>query len=284
MKHIMLVMASVVICVATVSCVRPGSTASVTSKASGEKSVDPLSTPVATNLAATNNGMPVALDIFFRVPPPGFLNPESVAGEAVAKAQDLFRKGQTNAAVDLLNQAARDPACESGRAIVARKLIALLLYSDRVADAQAAYIACATNVQAAELNLAMVNGYLISEKRPEAAAEWAARLESLPLREPAACENLGYHLSSLAASGKVEEAIRRVPEVVARTNEVLNAFLLECVVYGMIGESEFQQAERFLSAVENATVGRNAYTGMVTNLRQTLEDARAKSASQAPGK
>jgi hypothetical protein len=166
--------------------------------------------------------------------------------------------------------------------IVARKLIALLLHSDRVADAQAAYIASATNEQAAAFNLAMVNGYLRDKHRPEAAAEWAARLEALPLRGSAVDYNLGYHLSALAASGRMDEAIRRVPEVVARTNEVLNAFVLENVVEGMIGQSEFQHAERFLHAVEEATAGRTAYTGMVTNLRQKLEGARAKPATQAP--
>lgn len=265
----MLVTASVVLCGPAQLIAATGSTASVTLEVPAEQPV----------LTATTN---IALGIFLRVPPPGFLNPESEAGRAVAKAQDLFRQGQTNSAVDVLTKAVKDPACESGRVIVARKLIALLLHSDRVADAQAAYIASATNEQAAAFNLAMVNGYLRDTQRPEAAAAWAARLEALPLRGTAVDYNLGYHLSALAASGRMDEAIRRVPEVVARTNEVLNAFVLENVVEGMIGQSEFQHAERFLHAVEEATAGRNAYTGMVTNLRQTLEGARAKPASQAP--
>lgn len=290
MKHSMLGMlltATVVVCGPARLIAATGTTVSATSKVSAEQPVAP-SVSGALVLATPTNRLPISLAIFLRVPPPGFLSPESDAGKAVAKAQDLFRQGQTNSAVDVLTKAVKDSAGENECAIVARKLITLLLYSDRVADAQTAYIASATNEQAAVFNVGLVNGYLTGEKErggkesPGAAAEWAARLESLPLRGPAADYNLGYHLSALAASGKIDEAIRRVPEVVARTNEVMNAVVLGDVADGMIGESEFQQAERFLRAVEEATAGRTAYTGMVTNLRQTLEGARAKSASRAP--
>lgn len=287
MKHAMrlgmLVTAAVVVGRPAQLVAATGATASVTSEVSAEQ---PVPTPSASGvppLAASTNRTPISLAIFLRVPPPGFLSPESDAGKAVAKAQELFRQGQTNAAVDALAKAVKDPASENGRAIVARKLICLLLYADRVADAQAAYIASATDERTAEFNVGLVNGYLMGEKQmPEAAAEWAARLEELPLRGCAADYNLGYRLSALAASGKMDEAIRRVPEVVARTNEVLNAVVLGEVVEGMIGQSEFQQAERFLRAVEEAAAGRKAYAGRVKDLRQALEDARATPTTQPP--
>lgn len=240
--------------------------------------------PVTSTNNVSTNPAPASLEIFMRVPPPSLLGPESESGQAVAKAQELLRQGQTNAAVELLQKAVKDPACDTHRPMLIRKCIALLLYCGRVEQAQATYLeSAAGDEDAARMSVSLINGYLIKNGRGEAAAQWAARLETLPLRGLAAEENLAQHLQALAVSGNIESAIKRLPEIAARTNEVQNINLMGAVETFLIRRCEFDKAERFLVAIEQVAGGRNAYTEMVTSLRMNLESARTHASSPAPG-
>ncbi len=244
-------------------------------------------TPVpiaAAQTPASTNRVPTALAIFLRTPPPGILKPESEAGRIVVKAQELFQQGQTNAAVDLLDKAVSNPACAADRPVLSRKLITLLLYCGRLADAQAAYVESLTDEKAAAMNISMVHGYLLEKGDAAAVVEWAARLEALSLPGPAAEGNLANHLVALTKCDRMDEATTLLQQILSRTNEVKNTRLVGNAAYGLIRRSEFDQTERLLDAIEVAAGGRNAYTGIVTNLRKELKSARAKPATPTPGK
>lgn len=214
--------------------------------------------------------------------PAGFLPPESAAGGAFAKAQDLFLQGQTNAAVDVLTEAVNNPSNENGRPVLIRKLVALLLSSGRVDDARAACIAYAKDEKSA-LGASpiappyhLVTQYLIEEKGDaDAAVAWTEQLAKLPLSGLAASANVADYLSALYAAKRVDEIMQSVPVILAYTNEVWSASLVRSVASDMIAHSDFDSAGRFLSAVEASANGRAAYADTIGSMRKQLESARA---------
>lgn len=243
--------------------------------------------PVVAAPNASTNELPVARMMFLQQPPPGELDPASEAARVLSVAQELLRQGRANEAADVLSAAVKDPACESGRQVLVAKLVALLLASDRVEEAQTVCLEYAADAKAASSDIGMIHRYLVQKGDMKAAAEWADRLGALPLSEPAADQNLTYQLGALAASGSLDEAIRRVPGVVARADESRNIRVLGSVASGMIKGGDFENAKRFLAAVEAAAPGKSAYADMVSNMRHLLEQRegmRARTALPAQGK
>lgn len=214
---------------------------------------------------------PTSRSIYLEAIPAGMLNPESAAAAALAKAQELFLQGQTNAAAEVLTAAMADPACQPDRPVVARKLITLLLASGLTADAQAAYIASATDEKSALFNLDILNRTLVVEQNNRAAAaEWAARLEALPLTGPAADLNLGNLVSSLWLAGATDEAAARVPVIMERPDEAQNVTVLRKVGGDIIKNADAESAERFLAAIEKSSQGKAAYADLVSSLRKFM--------------
>jgi hypothetical protein len=232
-----------------------------------------------------NHGIPFSTAIFLQAPHPGTLDPESNAARAVAQAQDLFRQGETNAAVEVLKKAVKDPTCETGRPWLVQMLVAALLASGRVEDAEATCIEYATDQNPKLYCGSVVTRYLIEEKGDaESALAWTARLEKLELGGAPAELILRDRLMSLEAAGRIDEIVERVPEIVAYTNEAQNMRIMLSVANDMIARSHFDNAERFLASIEAAAGEGKAYSGMVSGLRKRLESVRAESASPAPGK
>ncbi len=218
-----------------------------------------------------------SLTTFLAVPPAGVLDPESKAGKVVAQAQELFKQGQTKEALDLLSEAAKDPDCENGRAIVVGKLVSLLLVSGRVEDAEAVCIQHATGENSAFFTGCSVTRYLIEEKDDAVAAvAWTERVAALPLEGFAADLNSADHLTALSAAGRLDEVIQSIPEIVTQANDAQNAKIFGMVAERMIGNSDFDSAEHLLGAIDKAASDKQAYSSMVSTLRNRIERARAK--------
>lgn len=219
---------------------------------------------------------------FLRVPAPSELRPDSEAGKALAKAQELYRQGETNAAGAVLSNAVKDPSCAKGRSMLNRKLVALYLCSGRVEDAQAA---CVAYVQSGAPELfggAIVTTYLIEEKRDaNAAVSWTERLRKLKLSAAAEHQNLYDNLTALSAAGQMDEVVRRLPDILSRTNDVETVEIMGSVAAFMMKRSEFDHAQRFLDAVEKAGGGRNDCAAMVSLQRKRLEGARTQNSRPA---
>lgn len=227
----------------------------------------------------------VPTSAFLQVPPASILDPASDAGRLLAEAQELFRQGQVDAAIDTLAAAVKDPAFENGRQVLVGKLVSLLLASARVADAQAVCMQYPGDERAVA-NIGQVNGYLTKIGDMNAAADWAAQLEALPLSGPAADQNSIFLLSTLAKAGRIDEAIERVPGIVEGPDEARNIRVLNAAAGGMLKSSDLENGARLLAAIEEATGGNNAYAGMVSNLRvlqQGMEEmARTRPAGATP--
>jgi hypothetical protein len=248
---------------------------------SGVKEVTPVP-------SGSTNRKPVSVDTFLM--PAGSLASDSEAGMAFAKAQELFQQGQTNAAVDVLTAAVSSSSAENGRPVLIRKLVALLLSSGRVDDAQAACVAYAKDEKAPlgggfiAPPYQLITQYLIEEKGDAAAAvAWTEQLATLPLSGLAAGINFQDHLTALCAAGRADAVIQSVPDILAFTNEVWSASLVQKVASDMITSSDFDNAERFLSAVEAAPNGKAAHVSTVESMRKTLRSAREAQPAAAPG-
>lgn len=239
---------------------------------------------VAPAASAAANRKPVSIDTFLM--PAAGLPADSEAGVAVAKALELYQQGQTNAAVDVLTAAVKGSSFESGRPVLTRKLVALLLASGRLDEAQAACVAFAKDekAQSGMSPIAppyhQITQYLIEEKGDAAAAvSWTEQLAALPLSGMAAGVVYRDRLTALCAAGRTDEVIQSVPEILSLTNEVWSASLVQQVASDLIASSDFDNAERFLSAVEASANGRAAYVDTVGSMRQTMQSAR----ETAPG-
>lgn len=260
---------------------QPAAKTALPGKVEAPRAVQPLPpaegvTPVA---SAPTNRPPIAVRVFTRV---SALDPKTEAGMAIEQAQALFRQGETNAALKLLSIAVKDPACETGRDEINRKLLALLLASGRVDDAETAALEYAASGQGKMFGGSLLTGYLLENGDAEAAVAWTEQVRKLSLPEEAATQNLKDGLTALAAAGRLDEASQRLPALIARTNETQSANLVADVVDRLIVLSRFDQAEAFLNATDQAAGGKHAYTSMVANMRLKLDGARTRAVNQAP--
>lgn len=216
---------------------------------------------------------------FLETPSAEILNPESVGARILSQSQDLFRQGKRDDAVDLLRKAANDPACQSERTFLVRKLVALLL---SCGNEKAAMDTCLEYKLAArpdESNIKLITGYFAEKGDQQAQAEWKGRTERLPANKLDPMLGSAIHLAGLVAADKTDEVVRKVSEIVASPDEVRNAPIIDAAVDQLISRADFEGAERLLSVVETAAGNKPAYTARVSNLRERLAAARTQAAT-----
>ncbi len=202
------------------------------------------------------------------------LDPASEAGKVAAEARVFFGQGQTNAAIDALSAAVKDPACQSGRPELVRMLVSLFLVSDRIGDAQEL---CANYVTDDTFGCsAAIIYYLLKERNdPAAVVAWTERMESLPLSDAARSQNLGANLIAVTQAGRFDDVIARVPEIVSRPNDTGNINSLRAVISDMLSRSDFDNAELLLKAIESAAGEKPEYADFVAFVRQMMKNNQA---------
>lgn len=214
------------------------------------------------------------------VPLARMLRPESAAAKEVVKAQDLFRLGQTDGAIDILAEAIKNPDLNGGRTVFVRTQIAMLLSSGRVDEAKALTIQYATD-EHPEFVGPIITRYLIEEKHdPDAAVAWTDQLGKLPLKPHVVTLNFSDRLVALSAADRLNEVIQNVPGIVEEEDG-----MKICVgaAMGMIKTSDFDKAESFLAAVEKASGDDPNYESALKFLNGMLESARASKTNAVPG-
>lgn len=229
---------------------------------------------------APEKGTPEALADFSIVPLSRRLRPDSAAAREIAKAQELFRQGRTDAALAVLSAAVTDPDLEGGRAVLVRMQVATLLASGRLDEAKALSIEYATGEQP-EFTGPIVTRYLITEKGDAAAAvAWTDQVATLPLKDYVATLNHSDRLVALASAGRLDEVVFSLPAIVTKDEG-----LKICVgaSLGMIKVSNFDGAERFISSVGAYTGDDPTYTGAMKYLSAMLESSRAGKTNAVPG-
>jgi hypothetical protein len=217
---------------------------------------------------------PKRLEALFLVAPFSSLDPASEAGKVAAEARVFFGQGQTNAAVDALSAAVKDPACQNGRPELVRMLVSLFLVSDRIGDAQDL---CANYVTDDTFGCsAAIISYLLREKNdPAAVIAWTERMESLQLSDGARSQNLGANLIAVIQAGRFDDVIARVPEIVSRPNDTGNINSLRPVINDLLSRSDFDNAELLLKAIEAAAGEKPDYAEFVVFVRQMMKNNQA---------
>ena len=121
---------------------------------------------------------------------------------------EAMSKGQTNAAVAILEKAYGQGAFKADRAVLLREILFHYLRTDQPAEAQARFLKAAdVDAQSAASVLGIVESYLFEKQKYAELADWCKTLGGRSFPEAARVQLVGWRMRALQATGKFAEAL-----------------------------------------------------------------------------
>lgn len=248
MKHHLLrvVIASTIVCLATVGCRR-----------SDDPDAPPPKAPPPDEAAPAE------------APPPDRLGP------LFSAIDQLLYAGDTNAATAKLTQAVDDPAFAAERSRLFESLIRFLLYTEQVATAQETLLAAlAQEPEQAQGVVGYIYGHLERQADPAARLAWTEQLLALKGQPEIERKAFEWRLLTLQQIGGSDALTAAMAEAMTRFAPEVTAPMMERLALTALANSRLEQVDLLVVQLKPATAG--AYRDLVQALTLRLAIERAQ--------
>lgn len=180
-------------------------------------------------------------------------------GKVFSQADTFINSGDTNAAINVLNEALNDPAYSRDRSRLFNSLINTLLIANRISDAQNRYLtAVEEDKDLAMAGFGMVYNYYRRKNDTDSLVEWTKTLVEAPLPKVLAEQAFAWHMQAYRAKGQFDRIIDLVPVCVKKFDGNTSRKILNDLIQSILAAKDYNDATRLMDAIEK--VSRKAST------------------------
>jgi len=172
--------------------------------------------------------------------------------KVLAKAEKLYREGDTNAAIEVLSKALESRKYAQQRRWLFDDLLSLLLAVDRADEAKARYMeALGKDDELARGGFDEMYQYYLSLNDSVQLAEWTKAVVESELPVDLAETAYICHFKAMLATGGYQDIAARVPVCVAKLGGAASARILKPTVAEVINAGKYEDAGQMLKAIGN---------------------------------